>query len=241
MGIDRETGLPPEIREIEVDLEVPQKETERYKQQDTEKEEEQSIVSFNTTLYPMMWNSTNYRLPIEAIPLSSGTQALQRSTVLAAPNMYSPMFYLGTKPKEMPDDAQSCQTPNSNKELDPVKAVHSCSGGQSRGDNKEMDPVAVQQTQQLERLWSHNSGSHLLASVESELDEVSEADAMSGVYPLYDSESEIGSNEMDDKQVDKGEEDDACYEEELKESIAKETTVIDLNKSAWKVRRNSLT
>ncbi|KAK2574322.1 Centromere protein J [Acropora cervicornis] len=234
MGIHRKTGELPLIQEMEVDLEVPQKETECYKQQGREKEEEQSIVSFNTTLYPMMWNSTNYRLPIEAIPLSSGTQALQRSTVLAAPNVYSPMFFLGAKPKEMLDDAQSCQTPNPNEELGPVKAVQSCSGRQSRGDKKEMDPVAMQQTQQLKRLWSHNPGAHLLASVESEFDEISEADAMSGVYPLYDSESEIGSNEIDDKQMDKGEEDDDCYAEECEESIAKETTVIDLNKSAGK-------
>lgn len=99
-----------------------------------------------------------------------------------------------------------------------------------------MDPVAIQQTQQLKRLWSHNPGAHLLASVESELDEISETDAMSGVYPLYDSESEIGSNEIDDKQMDKGEEDDDCYAEECEESIAKETTVIDLNKSAGKVK-----
>jgi len=36
--------------------------------------------------------------------------------------------------------------------------------------------------------------------------------------------------------MDKGEEDDDCYAEECEESIAKETTVIDLNKSAGKVK-----
>ena len=193
---------------------------------------EESIASFNTTVYPMMWNSTNYRLPMGAIPLSAVTQPLQGNKFLVAPNLFSPVFYPGMKSKEILDVAQSCQTPNLDKELSPGTDIQTNLGIQEKLDNKgNSNPVMTQQHPQCDKVGNCDPGAQLLASVETDFDEQSEADAMSGVYPLYDSESEKDPNEMDDREMDEEEVEDNNNYDEFEESNARETTVIDLHDS----------
>ncbi|XP_068750144.1 centromere protein J-like isoform X3 [Montipora capricornis] len=227
--------LPSQIPETGSGTRAPQ-----YKVPEDERLEE-SIASFNTTLYPMMWNSSNYRLPIGAIPLPAVTQPLQGNKVLGALNIFRPMSYPGMKSKEILDVAQSCQTPNLGKELSPGTDIQTNLGIQEKLDHNKgnSDPVTTQQHPQCDKVGNCDPGAQLLASVETDFDEQSEADAMSGVYPLYDSEFEKDPNETDDTEMDEEEvEDNNNYDEaEFEESNARETTVIDLHDSD-SVRKN---
>ena len=195
-----------------------------------------SITSFNATVYPMMWNSPNYCLPLGATSLSTGTRLmhLQGKPVVSSGN---PMPNLESSTKGMHEVTQGYQMLSSSEELEQLRKYHFTTEIQSHlemcdENDKEKDYVPVMLPQQLplQRLWSRNPGVQLLASVETNADEQSEADAMSGVYPLYDSESEVGVNELGyDRSGD--EEVDADYDngEEFEESNERDKTVIDLH------------
>ena len=199
---------------------------------------EGSVASFNATVYPMMWNSSNYRLPLGAMPVSTSTHVipLQGQHVFGSTSPHSPMSHLGMKSKEMIEVAQGYHHPDSSEELERLMKYNSkgeiqtrLEMGEKQDDEANSTPFRMPQQLQLERLWSQNPSAQLLASVETHADEQSEADAMSGVYPLYDSESEMGVNEVDDEGTE-GEEGDADSdaEEEFEESSNRERTVIDL-------------
>ena len=83
-------------------------------------------------------------------------------------------------------------------------------------------------TPDLERLWSHNAGVKSGADIDSQVDEHSEADTMSGVYPLYDSEPDMGLNEIEDENDEDDKDIESDDEEELEESNERDRTVIDL-------------
>lgn len=214
-----------------------------------------SIASFNATVYPMMWNSPNYCLPLGATSLSAGTQAmhLQGQPVVSSTSPGSPMPNLESNTKGMHEVAQGYQMLSSSEELEQFMKYHFTTEVQSHlemcdENDKEKDyaPVMLPQQLQLQRLWSRNPGVQLLASVETNADEQSEADAMSGVYPLYDSESEVGVNELDDDRSGDEEVDaDHDDEEEFGESNERDKTVIDLHslpvESERKVSINNIT
>ena len=199
---------------------------------------EGSVASFNATIYPMMWNSSNYRLPLGALPVSTSTHVipLQGQYDFASASPHSPLSHLGMKSKEIIEVAHGYQHPDSSEELERVMKYNSkgeiqthLEMGEKQDDEANSTPFRMPQQRQLERLWSQNPSAQLLASVETHTDEQSEADAMSGVYPLYDSESEMGVNEVDDEETE-GEEDnaDSDAEEEFEKSSNRDRTVIDL-------------
>lgn len=199
---------------------------------------EGSVASFNATVYPMMWNSSNYHLPLGTMPVSAGTHniPLQGQYVFGSTSPHSPMSHLGMKSKEMIEVAHGYQHPDSSEELDRLMKYNSkgeiqthLEMGEEQDDEANSTPFRMPQQLQLERLWSQNPSAQLLASVETHTDEQSEADAMSGVYPLYDSESEMGVNEVDDEGTEDEKDDaDSDPEEEFEESINRDRTVIDL-------------
>ena len=224
----------------------PQIEVPRLQQVANEEERHQgSVASFNATVYPTMWNSSNYHLPLGMIPLSTGTQdmPLQGQPGLSPGSLGSAMSHLGMNSKEMTKLAQGYQSPDSTPELERLrKYIHETESPSNLGMNvidnsgavqRNSVPVTIlqqqqqqQQQQQLERLWSHNPGAQTLASVDSQADEQSEADAMSGVYPIYDSESEMGDDEVEDKGAEDEEVDAKSDAEE--DSSERDKTVIDL-------------
>ena len=199
---------------------------------------EGSLASFNATVYPMMWNSSNYRLPLGTIPVSTGAHPipLQGQHVFGSTSPHSPMSHLGMKSKEIIEVAHGFQSPDSDEELERLMKYNSkaemqthLAMGEKKDDEANSTPVMMPQQLQFERLWSQNPSLQLLASVESHTDEQSEADAMSGVYPLYDSDSELGVNEVDDEgHVGEEDDDDSDAEEEFEESSYRDRTVIDL-------------
>lgn len=187
---------------------------------------EGSLASFNQTVYPMMWNSSNYRLPLGAIPLSAGTRAVpfQGQHVLSS-----------TNPNNLMTEAPpSFQSPVSTQELGRLWAGYNPATDSHNLENVRESNAALQchkapvMTQELERLWSHNPGVESLADVDSQVDEQSEVDAMSGVYPLYDSEPELGVNEMEEVNVEEDMDSESEVEEELEETLERNTTVIEL-------------
>ena len=197
---------------------------------------EGSLASFNKTVYPMMWNSSNYRLPLGTIPLSSEPKALplQGKPVFGSASSNSAMPYAGMNYNGMIEVPSSFQNPVSPQELrgvgyNPGRHSQSHFGVNARETNTALQctksPVM---TQELERLWSHNSEVKTLADAESQIDEQSEADAMSGVYPLYDSEPEMGVDEVDEENKEKEMNDESEADEELEETIERNTTVIEL-------------
>lgn len=200
---------------------------------------EESVASFNATVYPMMWNSPNYHLPWGSIPISSGVQVtpMHGQPVVGFTSPGSPMSHIGMITSKMTTAAQGSQSQNST----PVREGFRMYISQETGIQSDLEmnvkdhndplqrnttPIAV--TQGNERQWNLDPGAqHLLASVESHADDQSDVDAMSGVYPLYDSESEVGLNDVGQggtEDVDTG----SDAEEDFEESYEKEKTVIDL-------------
>lgn len=195
---------------------------------------EGSLASFNETVYPMMWNSSNYRLPLGAIPLSSAPMAvpLQGQPVLGLTNSSNLVPNVGINVNGLTEVPSSFQSPVSTQELgylpgtnsqghlemnarESINTPHQCNRG----------PVM---TQELEKLWSHSTGTKNPADIDSQVDEQSEADTMSGVYPLYDSEPEMCVNEMEEVNEEDGVDGESEAEEEPEEISERNTTVIEL-------------
>ena len=195
-----------------------------------------SLTSFNETVYPMMWNSTNYRLPLGAIPLSSGPGPLQGQSVLASTNSSNLISNLGINVAEMTEVPSSFQSPVSTQELGRLGGYNYGTDSQghlkmnaSEGMNTTHHYLSGPgMTQELEGLWRHNPDLKSLADADSEVDKQSEVDSMSGVYPLYDSEPEMAINEMEEENEEDDTDVESEVEEELEETSERNTTVIEL-------------
>lgn len=200
---------------------------------------EESVASFNATVYPMMWNSPNYHLPWGSIPISSGVQVipLHRQPVIGFTSPGSPMSHRGMITNKMTIAAQDSQSQNSTPEHEGFRKYSSLETGiqsdlemnvKEHNDALQRNTTPIEITQSNESQWNQDpEAQHLLASVESHADDQSDVDAMSGVYPLYDSESEVGLNDVGHEgteDVDTG----SDAEEDFEESYEKERTVINL-------------
>ena len=196
---------------------------------------EGSLASFNKTVYPMMWNSSNYRLPLGTIPLSSAPKAVplqgQAASGLANSDRLIPYAGMDNGMVEVPS---SFQNQVSSQELRGV----GYNPGRDRQSHFEVNAreanTALQcakspvMTPELERLWSHHPGVKSLADAESQIDEQSEADAMSGIYPLHDSEPEMGVNDSNIENDEEEMNEESEAEEELEETSERNATVIEL-------------
>ncbi|XP_020628467.1 centromere protein J-like [Orbicella faveolata] len=197
---------------------------------------EGSLASFNKTVYPMMWNSSNYRLPLGTIPLSSAPKVvpLQGQPVSGSANSNRLMPYAGMNYNGMIEVPSSSQIPVSSQELrgvgyNPGRDSQSHFEVNARETNTALEcNKSPGMKQELERLWSHHAEVKGLADADSQIDEQSEADAMSGVYPLYDSEPEVGVNESDEENEEKEMDEESEAEEELEETSERNATVIEL-------------
>lgn len=229
------TSSAPPIVMSQGDLEVEMRQFGSQQYDEATERLEGSLASFNKTVYPMMWNSSNYHLPLGTIPLSSAPKAvpLPGQPAFGSANSNSLMPYAGMNYNGMIEVPSSFQSPVSSQEL---RGVRYNSGRDSQSHfevNARETNTALQcnkspvMTQELERLWSHNPEVKSLADAESQIDEQSEADAMSGVYPLYDSEAEMGVNEINKVNEDKEIDPESEAEEELEETSERNITVIE--------------
>ena len=198
---------------------------------------EGSLASLNATVYPMMWNSSNYCLPFGAIPSSSvQVMPLQGQPFVGLTSPSGPMSPLGMNSNEMTSTSQSNRSPNSTQELKQLRKYNDDAEVENQLDARVKENEALQKnnnpitmTKEVEKLWRHNPGAQaLLASVESHADDQSEADAMSGVYPLCDSESEMCLNEVDDEGIEDFVDAEFDNEDDCEESFEKDRTVIDM-------------
>lgn len=230
------TSSAPPIVMSQGDLEVEMRQFGSQQCDEATERLEGSLASFNKTVYPMMWNSSNYHLPLGTIPLSSAPKAVPLPGQLAfgSANSNGLMPYAGMNYNGMIEVPSSFQSPVSSQEL---RGVQYNSGRDSQSHfevNARETNTALQcnkspvMTQELERLWSHNPEVKSLADAEFQIDEQSEADAMSGVYPLYDSEAEMGVNEIDEVNEDKEIDPESEAEEELEETSERNITVMEL-------------
>lgn len=199
-----------------------------------------SLPYLNETVYPVMWNSPNYRLPVGALPLTAGTRAtpIQEQPVVGSTTLSNLMPHFGTSVNGMTEVPLSFQSPvitqgprgmfHYNSETDSQAHL------EMNAERSETMPYnrSPAMTQELERLWSHNPDVKSLADADSQVDEYSEADAMSGVYPLYDSEPEMGVNEMEEVHEEGDIDAESDVEGELEETSERNTTVIDLHVQA---------
>lgn len=236
LGAVSQGELPSRMSEMQIGVVGLTRQSEAPRPQLAVNDEERlegSLAAFNATVYPMMWNSSNYRLPLGAIPMTAGTQG---QSGLGSTSPISPLSHLVLNNKDVTDIVQGYQSPTSTPELDRLRQYNPGTENLShiemsiRGNNEapqrnNVPPMTHEQ--QLERLWVRNHGAQMFASVESQVDEQSEADAMSGVYPLYDSESEVGVNETNDEENEEGEVDAESDAEE----VCEDRTVIDLGTS----------
>lgn len=229
------SSVPPTVMS-QGDLEVEMRQFGSQQCDEATERLEGSLASFNKTVYPMMWNSSNYHLPLGTIPLSSAPKAvpLPGQPAFGSANSNSLMPYAGMNYNGMIEVPSSFQSPVSSQEL---RGVRYNSGRDSQSHfevNARETNTALQcnkspvMTQELERLWSHNPEVKSLADAEFQIDEQSEADAMSGVYPLYDSEAEMGVNEIDEVNEDKEIDSESETEEELEETSERNITVMEL-------------
>lgn len=229
------SSAPPTVMS-QGDLEVEMRQFGSQQCDEATERLEGSLASFNKTVYPMMWNSSNYHLPLGTIPLSSAPKAvpLPGQPAFGSANSNSLMPYAGMNYNGMIEVPSSFQSPVSSQEL---RGVRYNSGRDSQSHfevNARETNTALQcnkspvMTQELERLWSHNPEVKSLADAEFQIDEQSEADAMSGVYPLYDSEAEMGVNEIDEVNEDKEIDSESETEEELEETSERNITVMEL-------------
>lgn len=230
------TSSAPPIVMSQGDLEVEMRQFGSQQCDEATERLEGSLASFNKTVYPMMWNSSNYHLPSGTIPLSSAPKAvpLPGQPAFGSANSNSLMPYAGMNYNGMIEVPSSFQSPVSSQEL---RGVGYNSGRDSQSHfevNARETNTALQcnkspvMTQELERLWSHNPEVKSLADAEFQIDEQSEADAMSGVYPLYDSEAEMGVNEINEVNEDKEIDPESEAEEELEETSERNITVMEL-------------
>lgn len=235
-SIPTSSAQPISMNQGDLDFQMRQFGSQQYN--GTTEKLEGSLASFNKTLYPMMWNSSNYRLPLGTIPLSLGPKAvpLQEQHTLGLATSNSLVTYEGMNYNRIIGVPSSFQSPVSSQELreveyHPEKHSHSHFGVNARETNTAVQctksPVM---TQELERLWSHNSEGKTLADTESQIDDQSEADAMSGVYPLYDSEPEMGVHKFDEENEEKELDEESEAEEELEETGERNATVIELER-----------
>ena len=218
----------------DLDLQMTQFGSQQYN--GTTEKLEGSLASFNKTVYPMMWNSSNYHLPLGTIPLSSAPKAvpLQEQPASGSANSNRLMPYAGMNYNGMIESTPSFQSSVSSQELrglgyNPGRDSQSHFEVNARETNTALQCYeSPAMTQELERLWSHHPVVKSLADAESQIDEQSEVDAMSGVYPLYDSEPEIGVNESDEENEEKEIDEESEAEEELEETSERNATVIEL-------------
>ena len=230
------TSSAPTIVTSQGDLDFQMRQFGSQQYNGTSEKLEGSLAPFNKTVYPMMWNSSNYRLPLGTIPLSSAPKAVlfegQPASGSANSNRLVP--YAATNHNGMIEVPSSFQGPISTQEL---RRVGSNPGRDNQSHfevNARETSTALQSnrspvmTPELERLWSHHSEVKGLADTESQIDEQSEVDAMSGVYPLYDSEPEIGVYESDEENREEEMDEESEAEEELEETSVRNTTVIEL-------------
>lgn len=224
-SIPTSSAQPIAMNQGDLDFQMRQFGSQQYN--GTTEKLEESLASFNKTVYPMMWNSSNYRLPLGTIPLSLGPKAvpLQEQYTLGLATSNSLVTY------EVPSSFQSPVSSQELREVEyrPEKHSHSHFGVNARETNTAVQctksPVM---TQELERLWSHNSEGKTLADTESQIDDQSEADAMSGVYPLYDSEPEMGLHKFGEENEEKELDEESETKEELGETGERNTTVMEL-------------
>lgn len=226
------SSVPPVVMsQADLDFQVRQFGDQQY--DGTTEKLEGSLASFNKTVYPMMWTSSNYHLPLGTIPLSSVPLQGQPASGSAA-NSNRLIPHAGMNYNGMVEVSSSFQSQVSSQELRGV-------GYNPGRDNQTHFEVNTRQTntalqcskspvmaQELERLWSHHPEVISLADAESQNDEQSEADAMSGIYPLYDSESEMYANESNEENEEKEMNEESETEEELEETSERDTTVIEL-------------
>ena len=233
-SIPTSSAQPIAMNQGDLDFQMRQFGSQQYN--GTTEKLEGSLASFNKTVYPMMWNSSNYRLPLGTNPLSLGPKAvpLQEQHTLGLATSNSLVTYEGMNYNRMIGVPSSFQSPVLSQELreveyHPERHSHSHFGVNAREINTAVQctksPVM---TQELERLWSHNSEGETLADTESQIDDQSEADAMSGVYPLYDSEPEMGVHTFDEENEEKELDEESEAEAELEETGERNTTVIEL-------------
>ena len=233
-SIPTSSAPPVVLSQADVDFQMRQFGYQQYN--GTTETLEGSLASFNKTVYPMMWNSSNYRLPLGTIPLSSAPKAVplqgQPASGSANSNRFIP--YASMNYNGMVEVPSSFQSQVSSQELrgvgyNPGRDSQSHFEVNARETNTALQcaksPVM---TQELERLWSHHPAVKSLADAETHIDEQSEADAMSGIYPLYDSEPEMGVNESNKENVENEMNEESEAEEELEETSERNTTVIEL-------------
>ena len=200
---------------------------------------EGSLASFNETVYPMMWNSSNYSFPLGAIPFSSGPMAvpLQRQPVLGSANSSNLVSNLGINVNGLTEVPSSFQNPVSTQELGRSQGYTPGTNSQGHLEMNAREGLnSVHQynrspgmTQELEGLWSYYPGVKISADVDSQGDGQSEVDAMSGIYPLYDSEPEMCANEMEEEVNEEDDMDtESEVEEEMEETNERNATVIEL-------------
>ena len=230
------TSSAPPVVTSQADLDFQMRQFGYQQYNGTTEKFEGSLNSFNKTVYPMMWNSSNYRLPLGTIPLSSAPKAvpLQGQAASGPANSNRLIPYAGMNYNGMVEVPSSFQSQVSSQELRGV----GYNPGRDRQSHFEVNAretnTALQcakspvMTQELERLWSHHPEVKSLADAESMFDEQSEADTMSGIYPLHDSEPEMGVNESDIANEEEEMNEEAEAEEELEETSERNTTVIEL-------------
>ncbi|XP_022789754.1 centromere protein J-like [Stylophora pistillata] len=190
-----------------------------------------SLPHLNETVYPVMWNSSNYRFPLGAIPPVAGSRMtpIPEQPTTGSAMASNPVTHPGMT--EIPQHFQSPvigQRPGDMFQNNPATNSGDCPelnleriDTAQYGRNSAMTP-------ELERLWSHNAGVEGMADADSQEDERSEADTLSGVYPLYDSEPDMGFNEIEDENEEEAVNVESDVEEELEESYERDRTVIDL-------------
>lgn len=190
---------------------------------------QESLPHLNETVYPVMWNSSNYRFPLSTIPSVVGTRPISEQPVIGSAMTSNPLSHLGMT--KIPPQFQSpviSQRPGDMFQNNPATNNDNCPElNLERIDTSQYDRNPAM-TPDLERLWSHNAGVKSVADIDSQVDEHSEADTMSGVYPLYDSEPDMGFNEIEDENDEDGKDAESDDEEELEESNERDRTVIDL-------------
>ena len=190
---------------------------------------QESLPHLNETVYPVMWNSSNYRFPLSTIPSVVGTRPISEQPVIGSAMTSNPLSHLGMT--KIPPQFQSpviSQRPGDMFQNNPATNNDNCPElNLERIDTSQYDRNPAM-TPDLERLWSHNAGVKSVADIDSQVDEHSEADTMSGVYPLYDSEPDMGFNEIEDENDEDGKDAESDDEEELEESYERDRTVIDL-------------
>ncbi|XP_078360900.1 uncharacterized protein LOC144645268 isoform X2 [Oculina patagonica] len=232
------TSSAPPVTMSQEDLELQMRPAGSQQYNGATERLEGSLASFNETVYPMMWNSSNYRLPLGSIPLSSAPMAvpLQGQPVRGSANSSNFVPNVGINLNRLTEVPSSFQSSASTQELGRLQGYLPGTNSPSHLEMNARESANIAHpynrgpvmTQELEGLWSHSAGTKNPADIDFQVDEQSEADTMSGVYPLYDSEPEMCANEMDEVNEEDGFDTESDAEEDLEETSERNATVIEL-------------